>query len=286
MPTTDLPNAPVRGKIPVTQTNPKQGTPIPAKNVSGPITSTDFARFIVGVSIATKIDPRVLIAWAKAEGAYASNGTGHFNYFNLRPYPGDPYSGVSSGNFEQFSNVNDAIKATVRRLNQPFARPIIATAAAKPTPRQQIEAIAATGWDSGHYGGHGGISLQNIFGSMFGGQQGLNDSYVGPGSAMAIASTVGTGSAADAGSVDSGSVDKAGNKVVSGAASAANSAAKHIPGVAQIENVGSAIGWLFSIKGAEVIGGSIIVILGILSLFKSQMSSTPLGAAAKFIPGK
>lgn len=243
----------------------------------------DQARFIVGVSTATKIDPRVLIAWAKAEGAYADNGTGHFNYFNLRPYPGDPYSSVSSGNFEQFSNVNDAIAATVRRLNQPFARPIIATAAAKPTPKQQIQAIASTGWDAGHYGGNGGIKLQEIFGSMFGGNKGLNDSYVGPGAALSVASTAGTGSASDAGSVDSSSVDAAGNKAVGAAAGSVNSAARHIPGVAQVESIGSAVGWVFSQKGAMVIGGGIIVILGILSLFKSQMSNTPLGTAAKFI---
>lgn len=245
----------------------------------------DQARFIVGVSTATKIDPRVLIAWAKAEGAYADNGTGHFNYFNLRPYPGDPYSSVSSGNFEQFSNVNDAIAATVRRLNQPFARPIIATAAAKPTPKQQIQAIASTGWDAGHYGGNGGIKLQEIFGSMFGGNKGLNDSYVGPGAALSVASTAGTGSASDhANSGDFGTV-------VSGkTAGDINSAARHVPGVAQVEgavgavsSISDAIGWVFSQKGAMVIGGGIIVILGILSLFKSQMGNTPLGTAAKFI---
>lgn len=231
------------------------------------------ARFIVGVSTATRIDPRVLIAWAKAEGAYANNGTGHFNYFNLRPYPGDPYSSVSSGNFEQFSNVNDAIKATVRRLNQPFARPIIATAASKPTPKQQIQAIASTGWDAGHYGGNGGIKLQEIFAGMFGGNAGLNDSYVGPDQANRVSATAGTGSASDAGSVDSGTVNAAGNKAVGAAAGAANSAAKQIPGVAQIESIGSAVGWLFSKNGAMVIGGSIIVLLGILTLFKSQTAN-------------
>lgn len=280
-PINNLPNAHPGQTPPVTQTNPTAAETPNVTNIGAPVTS-DFARFIIGVSIATKIDPRVLIAWSRAEGAYAPNGTGHFNYFNLRPYPGDPYSGVSSGNFEQFSNVNDAIKATVRRLNQPFARPIIATAAAKPTPRQQIEAIASTNWDSGHYGGSGGIKLQNIFGQLFGGQQGLNDSYVGPGSAMAIASTVGTGSAGDSGSFDSGTIDKAGNGLI-----------QHVPGVKQAEgiyggitSVGSAIGWLFSEKGAKVIGGSLIVLVGVLSLFKSQMASTPIGAAAKFIPGK
>lgn len=261
MPTTNLPNAKPNQKVPVSTANPPKGQMAKVKNVGLDINQ---ARFIVGVSSATKIDPRVIIAWVRAEGAYAQNGTGHFNYLNLRPYPGDPYSGVSSGNFEQFSNVNDAIKATVRRLNQPFARPIIAMAASKPTPKQQIQAIAASGWDAGHYGGSGGIKLQEIFGSLFGGNKGLNDSYVSPASAFSIASTVGTGSAADAASIDSGTVDKAGNSLI-----------QHIPGVTQAESIANAISWVGNnkVRIGLVVGGGIILLLGILSLFKAQTAN-------------
>lgn len=131
----------------------------------GPVASPEV-QFLTSVSKQTGIDPRVIQAWMQQEGAYAPGGTGNFNYLNLRPYPGDPYSGVSSGDFEQFSSVADAIAATVARLKQPFAAPILA--AAGKTPSAQIAAIASTGWDSGHYGGMGGINLKNTFARLFG----------------------------------------------------------------------------------------------------------------------
>ena len=105
--------------------------------------------FVNSVAQQTGLDPRVVYTWTVAEGAYAPGGTGHYNYLNLRPYPGDPYSGVSSGNFEQFSNVNDAITATVRRINQPFAL-VIRQSIGKP-PVQQLQAIGQSAWDAGHY---------------------------------------------------------------------------------------------------------------------------------------
>jgi len=233
-------------------------------------------KFVTAVSTATKIDPRVLIAWIQIEGAYAPHGTGHFNYLNMRPYPGDRYSSVSAGDFEQFSNVNDAIYSTVRRLNQPFARPILSTAASKPTPRQQIAAIAATGWDAGHYGGSGGVSLVNTYSSLF---KNPDDSYLDPTNARAVSNTVGTGSAADTGSVDAG-----------GAASAAGSAAEHIPGVKQAEGVVSAIGsvgdavkWIGDNwdRVLEVIAGFILAILGASFVYKKQTGSYPVP-----IPGR
>jgi hypothetical protein len=235
---------------------------------------TSTAEFVIGVSKATKIDPRVLIAWVELEGANAPDGTGHFNYLNLRPEAGDVYAATSSGNFEQYANVNQAIVATVHRLQEPFARPIIATAAGKPTPQQQISAIASTGWDAGHYGGSGGINLQKKFASLFG-MPGLTDSYVPPSSAPSVAATAGTGSAADIGSGGTGFASP------SSVAGGANSIIRHVPGVAQAESIGSALSWLFSIKGAEVIGGAIIVILGITFLFKEQTA----GIAQSFVGG-
>ena len=154
--------------------------------------TTDQATFVEGVSQQTKIDPRVVVAWLEIEGADAAGGTGHYNYLNLRPYPGDPYAAVSSGGFEQFANVQDAVAATTRRLRQPFAAPIV-QGDTRRTPRQEIAAIAGTGWDAGHYGGDGS-ALANKFASIFK-PAALDDRYLGPENAAAVASTAGTGSA-------------------------------------------------------------------------------------------
>src|SRR5438552_3986259 len=123
--------------------------------------TSDEARFVSGVSAQTGLDPRVVVAWEHAEGDYAPGGTGGHNYLNLRPYPGDPYSSVSGGGFDQFGSVEDAIRATVRRINQPFAAGIRGSVGRPPA--SEIGAIAASAWDSGHYGGFGGPNLRTIF---------------------------------------------------------------------------------------------------------------------------
>lgn len=225
---------------------------------------TDTAKFVVGVSTATGVDPRVVIAWIQQEGAYAKGGTGHFNYLNLRPQAGDKYSSVSPGNFEEFSSVNDAIYSTVRRINN--GKIIRTTAQAKPTPREQIRAISASGWDIDKYGGNGGKKLLDTFTGIFG-PKGLDDAYVSSASAGAIASTAGTGSAADTGSYDAGN-----------AAYDAGAAARHIPGVEQILSIGDLIKWI----GGNwdriflVTGGVILAMLGIIYLTKNQITRVPI----------
>lgn len=238
-------------------------------------------RFVIGVSTATRIDPRVVIAWMQQEGANAPGGTSGFNYLNLRPLSGDPYKTVSSGGFEQFASVNDAVKATVRRLNQPFAKPIVATARTRPTPQAQIRAISTTGWDAGHYGGGGGIELQRTFSTLFKG--GLNDSYLDPGNARAVANTVSTGSASPHDPIGSTP------SVIDSAASAANDAARHIPGVAQIEDIGSLFKWIGN--NWDRIGiaaaGIIFVILGFaLIAGKTKTAALMPPAAAPKTGGK
>jgi hypothetical protein len=215
---------------------------------------TDTARFVVGVSTATGIDPRVLVAWVKQEGAYAKGGTGHFNYLNLRPQAGDKYSSVSQGNFEQYASVNDAIYSTVRRINS--GKIIKSTAQAKPTPREQIKAISVSGWDAAGYGGTGGPKLLNTFSNIFT-SKGLDDAYVSPASAGAVTSTAETGSASDAGSYDIGD---------------AAHDASGLPVIKQLLSVGDLIGWLFGNwdRVLLVMGGGIIAILGIVFLAKQQ----------------
>lgn len=231
---------------------------------------SDAAKFTVGVSTATGIDPRVIIAWIQQEGAYAKGGTGHFNYLNLKPQAGDKYASVSPGGFEQFRSVNDAVYSTVRRINS--GKIIKTTAQSKPTPREQIRAIAMSGWDQNSYGGVGGPRLANTFTSIFG-KSGLDDSYVSPASAGGIAASAGTGSAADAGSFDAGN-----------AADAAGAAARHIPGVEQLLSVGDLIGWIGGNwdRVLLVMGGGIVAILGILYLGRNQL---PTAAATKMGKG-
>lgn len=165
--------------------------------------TTDQAHFVVSVSQATGIDPRVLVAWLEQEGADAPNGTGGYNYLNLRATRTDGHTGVSPKGFAQFSNVNAAISATITTLNEPQNRIIINAAKSKPTPGQQIAAIAASPWDSSHYGGKGQTLIAEIE-SIFGGPAVLTDRYEGPGNAAAVAATAGTGSAADWTSYDAG----------------------------------------------------------------------------------
>ncbi len=159
---------------------------------NNPVTDPYQAQFVVDVSHATKIDPRVVLAWTEQENADAPNGTGGFNYLNLRPEQGDPYAAVSSGGFEQFASEADAVTATVHRLGEPFAKPIL-TDVTKRTPRQEIAAIASTGWDSSGYGGPGGPKLAAKFADIFT-PAGLDTSYTSPAEAKGIVDTAGTGS--------------------------------------------------------------------------------------------
>lgn len=227
------------------------------------------ARFIEGVSAQTGIDPRVLVAWLENEGANAKNGTGGYNYLNLRPFPGDPYVSVSSGDFEQFSNVSDAVAATVRRLEQPFARPIIAAARGHATPQQEIGAIATTGWDSTNYGGFGvGPNLLKTFAGIFGGEAGLTSTYQGPGTAAEVAATAGTGSAADAGSFDANNAADAAKNAINGA----------LGGLAGI--FGGIWSWIQSRleRLGLLLAGALLVILGVLLVARGEGISTPVPA--------
>lgn len=111
-------------------------------------------------------DPRVVFAWTQLETGGHTYG-GFHNWLNLRPYPGDPYSGVSPGNFEEYASAKDAMIATKRRLSQPFAAPIRAAGGPGHTPEQEIAALALSAWDAGHYGGPGGPSIVSVFNSLY-----------------------------------------------------------------------------------------------------------------------
>lgn len=136
---------------------------------SPPKFPADVGTFIVGVSSATGIDPRVVSAWVTQEGAYTSQGSGGYNYLNLKAGPGTVgVVGTASNQSLQFRDVQSAITSTVNRLNQPFASNIVKTAQAKGTPAQQISAISNSAWASNHYGTPAGTNLFRTFSSQWG----------------------------------------------------------------------------------------------------------------------
>lgn len=230
------------------------------------------AQFVESVSAQTGIDPRVLVAWITEEGANAPGGTGGYNYLNLKPYPGDIYSSVSPGGFEQFSSVLTAVEATVRRLQQPFASPILKAAQARATPQQEIAAIASTGWDQSNYGGFGsGPNLQNEFGQLFGGQAGLTSSYQGPGTAVQVAETAGTGSATIPGITGSYSLQSLAGDTSKAASSVYNSTVGALSGI---------WGWILSHleRLGLLLAGALLVILGVVLVARDAGVSVPVPA--------
>jgi hypothetical protein len=248
-----------------------------------PQLTTDEAQWVTGVAEGTGIDPRVLIAWAQDEGAYAPNGTGGHNYLNLRPSSiGDVgVTSISSGDFDQFANVQDAIASTVARIKQPFASAIIENA--RGTPAQELAAIASTGWDGdAHYGGAGGPQLQRDFSSIFGNP---DTPYEAP-TPSYLAQLTGDinvgGSAATPGLFGSGTLEGAPGALYqgSGAQAAVNAAGGAISGVTgSIDSVGKFFSFVTSLRFAEIVGGVLLVAIGLLMIMRSLGMKTPGGAA-------
>lgn len=224
----------------------------------------DAGQFVVDVSNATGIDPRVLTAWIVHEGAYTSNGTGGFNYLNLRTNSRDKYQSVSSSGFEKFANLSDAEVATVRRLNDPFARPILSTAGTKPNPQEQIKAIAATNWDANHYGGAGGPNLLSTFDNLFG-RNAETTQYVPPSAAGGVVSSTGAGSAADlASNFGSGLVTTPVNAVKD-----VYNAALALP---------KFLAFVTSIRFLEILGGGIMILAALILIAKEVGVNAPVKA--------
>lgn len=214
----------------------------------------DLPAFAKAVSAATGIDPRVVIAWAQAEGAYAPNGTGHWNYLNLRPAGGDVgVAGVSSGNFDQFKDLASAEASTINRIKQPFlwqdtqAPPGLgAVIAAHGSPAQEIAAIGRSGWDIGHYGSPPGSKLLGDFTQLYG-------------TKAAGAPPVTSSQAIAPGGTTGGSITSS------------------IPGVGTIEGIGAGISrfvnFVTSVRLIELIGGLALVIVGLVILGKAIASN-------------
>jgi hypothetical protein len=156
--------------------------------VSGAETAPSF---IARVAQLTGLDPKVVEAWVKAEGAYAPNGTGGYNFLNIRTsksYSGVPLAGTTSNGFAQFYNANDAATETAHWINSmPNYSGI--KAATKVGPKSQLAAIAGSPWDSGHYGG--GRNLYNDYASITKGGGGIDWGSIAGGIANGITNPVG-----------------------------------------------------------------------------------------------
>ena len=147
----------------------------PPKNTGNLTLEQVQQKFALDVSKATGIDPRVILAQELAEGAYAENGTKGLNFLNLRDSTvaslGKPYEASSANHFAKFHDLAQAEAATIAEFKSGAIAPYVNPNA---TPRTQIAGLAASGWDSGHYGGEGGPNLVSDFVALTGSQAALD----------------------------------------------------------------------------------------------------------------
>lgn len=226
----------------------------------------DEPKFVAAVATATGLDPRVIYAWASAEGAYAPNGTGHFNYLNLRAAQGDVgVIGQTSGRFDEFGNWQDAATSTINRIKQPFlwSQPELGTPGlgavvqAKGSPSQEIAAIGRSGWDTGHYAESGGAPGSRLL-AIFENQYGVKAAGAPP-----IAGSTPT----SPGGTPGGSFPNP----LSG-----------ITGIATaIENF---VKFITSVRLLELVGGLALVLVGLIILAKT-ITGTKTGAAVAGVVG-
>lgn len=251
------------------------GAPLPA--TAGPQAAPSF---IERVAQLTGLDKTVVAAWVKAEGAYAPNGTGGNNFLNVRESTsksGVPLAGTTSKGFAQFHSAEDAAKETAHLINT-SGNYLGIRQATKLGPKSQLAAIAASPWDSGHYGG--GRNLYNDYASL----------------------TKGGGGGIDWGGIFGGATRVVGDiaNPVGGAADVAG-LIPGIPGIGSIPGVGTAtsiltapekiaeqtaavIGFVFNpsswLRIGYIVGGGVFVIGGLFILAKSVGSSNA-GQAVK-----
>lgn len=226
----------------------------PPSSVSSSQADSLLNNFAYMLAQQTGLNANVIKAWAEVENSYAPNGTGHYNFLNVRPsgtggsYSGVPLAGVSSGNFQEFGSLADAVTETAHWINK-FGNYSGIRASASQSPASQIAAIAASPWDSGKYAGGG--SIVSRYNSL-------------------------TGSG---GGIVSGLESLPGQ-----AAGAVNSGLRHIPGVAQVEGgvsaasdavsgTAGAISWLSDwnnwLRIGYILGGGVLVLGGVILLARS-----------------
>lgn len=244
--------------------------------------SNDEAAWVQGVSQATGIDPRVLIAWQTSEG---HPGDTAYNYLNITSQTaqsvGVPPSETLAAGTAGFANVQEGILATVREI-----RNLGLTHEAGKTPRQEIADIAATNWASSHYGGPGGPNLLNDLIGIFG-TAAPDSPYQGSGTAGAVAGSAKTGSAADITSASGGSLthNAATGAVGTGVDTTVGAAKTAAGAVVSAASLPVTV-WNFvtSWRFAEIVGGFLLLVLGLALLGRQYGMSVPSPVPASYVP--
>jgi hypothetical protein len=192
-----------------------------------------------------------------------------------------PTVGTAAANTAEFGNVQTGIDATVREIKN-----LGLTSLAHETPQTEISQIAASPWASSHYGGPGGPNLANTFSSIFT-SAGLTTAWSPPSGAVAIANTVGSGSAADAGSYTLGNAYQAYDTTLGygqpslqkDVAQPLQTAVGAVP--AAISSTTDALKFLTSWRFAEIVGGSLLLLVGLILVGRSLGISAPQTPASK-----
>jgi hypothetical protein len=150
-----------------------------------PTLTSSAETFATGVATGTGLNPDVVRAWVANEsawgrgnraGQYEGGGSRAFNFLNY---------GICDGCDDQrFGSITDAIRTVVAQLKRRRDYYGGVLASVNGTPADQISAIAASPWASGHYGGEGGPALVSAYKALTGSDPaknggGLLDSVVG-----------------------------------------------------------------------------------------------------------
>lgn len=267
-------------------TSPRGGTSPSAQEISASNSLRVVeAQFAKDVGVATGLDPRVILAQATQEGAYAPGGTGGLNFLNLRDSTvsslGKSFASSSPAGFARFSSLSQAEQATIAEYQSPAIGLPSQQALVRDysTPERQIALIAATPWDAGHYGGTGGPNLQATFASIYGA-----DALKGP-------AQIATGKSG-LGSILSGSFHAAGT-VAGDVTALTNPFTGIITGVnplAAAGGAGSGIAKFLGVptlpknaiqRGGEMLAGGVLVLLGLILAGIAAGRETGATAAAK-----
>lgn len=112
------------------------------------------SQFAQQVAQLTGLNPTVVSAWVNAEvGGTDGNGWGQFNYLNMSQYKGG------------FPSVSAAASAAANQISTSSYYTGIMNAARTGDPQAQLQAIAASPWDAGHYTGSSGVQGSNLVAS-------------------------------------------------------------------------------------------------------------------------
>lgn len=223
--------------------------------------SAEEATWANAVAKQTGLDPRVLIAWQRAEG---HPGDTAFNYLNIQTQTAQAVgvrpSGTLAADTAAFGSVQDGIAATVREIQA-----LGLTHESGKTPAQQIADIAASPWASSHYGGPGGPNLARDFAALFGAK--ALGSPARPGTQISSTGSAGTGV------LGSGSL-------IGGAAHDVGSA---------LSFPERAFNFLTSWRFAELLGGVLLLAIGLYLLGRqfgvAVPTPTPLKTAGGLADG-